>query len=116
MLGRFTSQKGFIGRKTLLLMGLVFSLLTFCLLQKLTPSTNISKPTTRISIHQTYEPPKDEQAKLPRNSDLDPRVVNRFLAARQELDSKNIHVEFKWYSTVGKQRWCPNNLQQKLKK
>lgn len=104
MLGKFNNQKGFIGRKTLLLMTLIFSFFTFCLLRQLTPIINTipnskSKTTTNQTHkdcfgenkYEAYEFPKDKQASLSTNSNLDPRVVSRFSAPRQVLPERSPH-------------------------
>lgn len=104
-------QKGFIERKALLLMALIFSFFSFCLLQKLTLITNtIPNSKNKIATHQThnsgfgekkheaYEFPKDKPVSLSTNSNLDPRVVSRFAAAQQELEqhSVDIKITFNW--------------------
>lgn len=105
------NQKGFIGRKALLLMTLVFSFFSFCLLQKLTLITNtITNPKSKTAAHQThngglgekkyeaYEFPKDKPVSLSTNSNLDPRVVSRFAAAQQELEQHGVDIKitFNW--------------------
>lgn len=106
-----TNQKGFIGRKVLLLMSLIFSFFSFCLLQKLTLITNtIPNSKNEIATHQThnsgfgekkheaYEFPKDKSVSLSTNSNLDPRVVSRFSVPEQELEKPSINPK----ATFGK--------------
>lgn len=108
------NQKGFIGRKALLLMSLTFSFITFCLLQQLMPTTNsITKRKGETVIKQAnhsnclidkqykaYNFAKANQDNLSTsaNSDLDPRVMKRFAAAPQELEqhSVDMKITFNW--------------------
>lgn len=110
------NQKGFIGRKALLLMSLTFSFITFCLFYQLMPTTNtITKRKSETVIKQAnhnnclgdkqykaYSFAKANQDNLSTsaNSDLDPRVIKRFAAAQQELEQRergvDIKITFNW--------------------
>lgn len=101
------TNKGFISGKVLLLMALILSFVSFCLLGKLIPTTNTTtkqKSKTDIKkanprgcfgdkLYTAYNLPKTNQVN---QSNLDRHVVKYFSASQQELDKRDIKMTFNW--------------------
>lgn len=102
-------NKGFVAGKVLVLMALILSLVSFCLLQKLMPATNNiterknetdvgGKPNCSNWIRDkrykaSYNFPKINQSNC---SNLNPYIIRHFSASQQELNKHDIKITFNW--------------------